>query len=156
MLIWENNMVYILCAVGVFALDFLVKRKVDKERKLNVEKEVCNGKIVIRKYYNDGATLNFLAKKPKLMLIIHTMVMAIVAIIYGIVLRKKGNLGLKLGLSFLVGGGLSNLYDRYTKKHVVDYFSFGTKWKKLRNIIFNISDFFIFLGAIMTALFSGK
>lgn len=56
----------------------------------------------------------------------------------------------------LFGGGLSNLYDRYTKGHVVDYFhiNIGPKW--LRNIIFNVSDFFIFLGVILAAIGSEK
>ena len=52
-------------------------------------------------------------------------------------------------LALLLGGGLNNLYDRYTKGHVVDYFhlNFGPKW--LRAIVFNISDFCIFIGALL-------
>ena len=54
-----------------------------------------------------------------------------------------------LGVALLLGGGLNNLYDRYTKGHVVDYFhlNFGPKW--LRAIVFNISDFCIFIGALL-------
>ena len=58
----------------------------------------------------------------------------------------------KTGASLLVGGGLNNLLDRYTKGYVVDYvkFNFGPKW--MRGIIFNISDFCIFIGAFLSVV----
>ena len=55
----------------------------------------------------------------------------------------------KTGVALLLGGGLSNLYDRYTKGHVVDYFHINIGPKRLRNIIFNISDFCVFIGALL-------
>ncbi len=61
-------------------------------------------------------------------------------------MRLSGHALEKTGVALLLGGGLNNLYDRYTKGHVVDYFhlNFGPKW--LRAIVFNISDFCIFIG----------
>ena len=52
----------------------------------------------------------------------------------------------------LAGGGLSNLYDRYTKHLVVDYVRFQTGPKWFRRIIFNVSDFFIFIGAVLAVI----
>ena len=52
----------------------------------------------------------------------------------------------------LAGGGLSNLYDRYTKHHVVDYVRFQTGPKWFQRIIFNVSDFFIFIGAVLAVI----
>lgn len=52
----------------------------------------------------------------------------------------------------LAGGGLSNLYDRYTKYHVVDYVRFQTGPKWFQRIIFNVSDFFIFIGAVLAVI----
>lgn len=149
-------MIYVLIAAGIFILDFFIKRRVDKKRKLNEEEKICGAAILLRKYYNEGATLNFLAKKPRLMTGIHTGVMTIVTVVFTLLLRKKGNVGAKLGMSLVVGGGMSNLHDRLTKKHVVDYFSFNVRWRKLRNVIFNISDIFIFAGALITALCGKK
>jgi signal peptidase II len=54
-------------------------------------------------------------------------------------------------MAILAGGGLSNLFDRYTKGYVVDYLRFPFGPKKLRRIIFNVSDFFVFMGALLTA-----
>ena len=64
-------------------------------------------------------------------------------------MRLSGHALEETGVALLLGGGLNNLYDRYTKGHVVDYFhlNFGPKW--LRAIVFNISDFCIFIGALL-------
>ena len=149
-------MIYIACAAGIFLLDFFLKRKIDKTRELDEEEAICGEKIILTKYYNKGAMLNFLERWPKAMTAIHTAILAAVAVIYGVVLKTRSNPGLKLGLSMMLGGGLSNLYDRFTKHHVVDYFRFNVKIKKLRNIIFNISDLFVFLGSLLTVLFGSR
>ena len=57
----------------------------------------------------------------------------------------------KLGLSLLLGGALSNLIDRYQRGYVVDYFSFNFG-KRLKHIIFNIADMFVFLGGILLVI----
>jgi signal peptidase II len=149
-------MIYIACAVGIFLLDFFVKKKIDKSRELDEEETICGQKIILTKYYNKGAMLNFLDRWPKAMTAIHTAILAGVAVIYGVVLKTRDNPGIKLGLSMILGGGLSNLYDRFTKHHVVDYFRLNVGVKKLRNVIFNISDWFVFLGSILTVLFGSR
>lgn len=143
---------YLLITAGVFLLDFLLKAYMDKKYARKVQHKRLHDKIMIEKYYNKGAALNLLAKRPKLMKILHTLIMVMVCAVYYFVLRLNGRKVGKLGLALLTGGGLSNLFDRYTKGYVVDYFRFniGPKW--LRRIIFNISDFCIFIGAAITIL----
>lgn len=145
-------MVYIGIIAAVFLIDFFLKKYVDRKYARKVQHPRLKNKISIEKFYNEGATLNLLAKRPKLMTAIHTGVMVVLAVLYAILLRKPGKEKTKVGMALVLGGGLSNLYDRYTKKHVVDYvrFQFGPKW--LRKIIFNVSDFFIFIGAIFAVL----
>ena len=63
---------------------------------------------------------------------------------------------LKAGLSLLVGGAFSNTYDRLKRKYVVDYISFGVKWKGLRKVVFNVSDFCIIIGALLAAFGAGR
>lgn len=146
------NMMYLLITAGVFLLDLLIKGYMDKKYARKVQHKRCKGKILIEKYYNNGAALNLLAKKPKLMKYIHTLIMVLVCVVYYFVLRITGKKLGKFGIALMTGGGLSNLFDRYTKGHVVDYFRFniGPKW--LRRIIFNISDFCIFIGAVIAVL----
>jgi signal peptidase II len=152
----EQKMIYIACVAGIFLLDFFIKRKIDHTRELDEEEMVCAQKIILTKYYNKGAMLNFLDRWPKAMTAIHTTILAGITVVYGFVLKKRDNPGLKLGLSMMLGGGLSNLYDRFTRHHVVDYFRFNVRLKKLRNIIFNISDLFVFLGGVLAVLFGSK
>ena len=148
-------MIYLAITASVFFLDYFLKRWIDKKYARKVKQKRCHGKVEIEKYYNDGATLNLLAKHPKVMTVIHTIMMLFVGIVYYFVMRVSGKKLAKTGLAMLAGGGLNNLYDRYTKHHVVDYlrFQIGPAW--FRRIIFNVSDFFIFLGALLTVIGSG-
>lgn len=149
-------MIYLLIAAGVFTLDFFVKRYIDTHRKLMEETPILKGKVVIRKYYNKGAALNVLAKKPERMKQIQTVLMAAAGGSFFMLLQRKGERGVKTAFAMLLGGGASNLYDRFTKGHVVDYFSFRTRFKRLSGIIFNISDFFVFFGAALLVLFAKR
>ena len=60
----------------------------------------------------------------------------------------KGHTWLKVGLAFMTGGALSNVCDRLRIKKVVDYFAF--KWKP--DLIFNLADMFVFIGAIFIVI----
>ena len=77
-------------------------------------------------------------------------------VIFLLTFSIKGNGMLKAGLAFLLGGAYSNTYDRLVRKYVVDYVSFPVKNKKLRSIVFNISDFCIMIGALLMVLGSVK
>ena len=62
-------------------------------------------------------------------------------------LPKKGNLADKIALSVTLGGAVSNLYDRLVRDYVVDYFSI--QCGRLKRVVFNLGDMFIFFGAGM-------
>lgn len=149
-------MIYILLAAAIFATDFLVKKQIDQNRKLGEESRILGDRIILRKCYNKGAMLNFLEKWPRLVKILCGSVMILMCLLFFFLLRDNGKKGLKLGVALVIGGGASNLYDRLTKGHVVDYFSFKSKFSKWQRIVFNISDLFIFLGTALMLLFSGN
>lgn len=145
-------MTYILIVAGVFLLDYIIKSHIDKNYECKVKHSHLGGKFILEKYYNYGAALNLLEKRPKLMRSLNTIVFVIAGVLYYFTLRSPNRPIAKTGLSLLLGGGMSNLFDRYTKGHVVDYFhiNIGPKWFK--RIIFNISDFCIFIGSLLTAI----
>lgn len=147
---------YLLIAAAVFIGDFFVKRHMDKKYAKNVVHARCRGRILIEKYYNRGAALNFLQKRPGVLRVIHTALMIFAAAICYVLLKTPGRGLAKTGMALLLGGGLSNLYDRYTKGYVVDYFRINAGPKRFRNIIFNLSDFCIFIGAFLAAGSGGK
>lgn len=45
----------------------------------------------------------------------------------------------------ILGGAVSNLYDRMIRHYVVDYFSI--QCGKLKKVVFNLGDIFVFLGS---------
>ena len=62
-------------------------------------------------------------------------------------LLRKGSSGQKLGLSIVLTGAASNLYDRFRRGYVVDYFSI--RLKGLEKVVFNLGDMFIFFGSLL-------
>lgn len=149
-------MVYAGIVAVLFAGDFFLKKQVDKKIEKEEKKEICNGKIVVRKYYNKGAALNLMEKSPKVLRTVCGGIILVLGVLWYLLLRNKKNPGILLGISMILGGGASNLYDRITKGHVVDYFSFRSPWERLNRVVFNISDMFIFLGSILMVLFGSK
>lgn len=75
-----------------------------------------------------------------------------VTVLFLVTFSFHGNRLLKSGLALLLGGAYSNTYDRMRRHYVVDYVSFPVKNKAIRNIVFNISDFCIMIGALMMVL----
>lgn len=145
-------MIYLIIIASIFLLDFFLKCHIDKTYSRKVQYPRLRGKIILEKYYNNGAALNLLAKKPAVMRAIHTAIILVVGVIYYLALGVTGKPLTKTGLAFLLGGGASNLFDRYARGHVVDYFRINIGSKRLRRIIFNISDFFVFIGALLAVI----
>ncbi len=135
--------------LSIFTMDTIVKHYVDKHFPMGKKKWFFGKKVLIHKYYNTGAAFDFLADSPRLIRGIHAGIFAIVFIFYTILSCHKGNEALRISAGMMLGGGASNLSDRLVKGHVVDYVSFGTPFKRFNKIVFNISDFFIFLGAFL-------
>ncbi|MCI9448045.1 MAG: signal peptidase II [Lachnospiraceae bacterium] len=145
-------MIFAAVAAAVFCGDFVLKKYAQEHMGKGKAKRVCKGRILLHRYYNHGAALNFLEKCPGAVRNLCGGLLLAVGISWALLLRRKDNPGLLLGLSLLLGGGGSNFYDRITKGYVVDYFSFRTPWKWLNQIVFNLSDFCIFVGSILVAV----
>lgn len=145
-------MIFVFVAAFVFVGDFFLKRYIEKHVGGEENRRICKGRILLRKYHNYGAVFNFLDRRPGVVRNICGGLLLLLGVAWFVLLRKKDNPGVLLGLSLLVGGGSSNLYDRITKGYVVDYFSFRTPWRWFNRIVFNISDFCIFFGSILVAI----
>lgn len=140
-------MVYLLIPILIFATDYLIKKRIEKNRIEGESEEILGGRIILHKYHNKGAMLNLMERHQGMVTGISAGITACVLISFLILIGKKGMSLLKVGMGLILGGALSNLFDRIKRKYVVDYFSFQTKWEKLRRIVFNISDICIFLGS---------
>lgn len=145
-------MSYIGLAFCIFVIDGLIKYRIEKYGKAGEVLPALRGKIVIRKYHNTGAMLSLGAAKQSMIAMISLLFTVFMTGVFVATLGNKGAHTLKLGLALLLGGAYSNTYDRIKRKYVVDYLSFPVKNKRLRNIIFNVSDFAIMIGAVLYAI----
>lgn len=144
-------MVYVILVLLAFIADVVIKEVIDQKWPEKKEKKICKDHFVIKKYYNTGAALNFCKKRPKLLLRIHAVMLAVIAALFCrevAVGDKKHHLP-KVGLALALGGGASNFFDRISKGHVVDYISVNTKCKRIRSLVFNLSDLFVAAGTVM-------
>lgn len=142
----------ILIIAAVFFGDLWIKNRIEHTLTEGETREKCGGKILIRLHHNRGAMLNAGQSRQKLIAVLSLILTAVAATAFILSLGKRGNNLLRCGLAFLLGGAFSNTYDRLKRKYVVDYLSFGVRWKRFQGIVFNISDFCIMAGALMSAL----
>lgn len=146
-------MVWLGIIVGVFLAEYKIKAYFDQTLKFGQSVEKWKGHIILNKYYNEGVAFDRLKKYPKRVIgltsVLITMLGGYLITLCSFSSQEKMKLR-KLSLAFLLGGAISNLWDRVTKHHVVDYFSLS--YKKIRHIVFNIADFCIFIGTFLFVL----
>lgn len=145
----------ILIVPAVFFADQRTKNRVEKYipiRGENGEKSLLGGRLLLRRFHNRGAMLGLGRRRGRAVTALAVILTALLLPVFILSLGRHGNGLLRVGLALLLGGAFSNTYDRLRRKYVVDYLSFGVRWERLRNIVFNISDFCIILGALLAAL----
>lgn len=107
------------------------------------------GGILLRNHHNRGFILNIGQGRRRAVAALSMVLAVLLGGLFVLSLGRRGNKLLRIGLAFLLGGAFSNTYDRLKRQYVVDYFSFNVKWKRLRRIVFNLSDFCIMIGALL-------
>lgn len=134
---------------GLAALDLGIKNEIEREEADSFPRDLPHAKgwIKLHKSHNEGFPFGFLKERPGLVMQVPIIVASAVAGALGAFMTKKGSLGQKVGLSLVLGGALSNLYDRVRRGYVVDYFTI--EWKRLKDVIFNLGDLFVFLGSLI-------
>lgn len=145
-------MQYILTILAIFTGELFWKNRIEAEVLENGGKKALGGAVILTKHHNYGAVLNTGERCPAIIKAISVAVTAAAAVIFIGSLGRAGKRMMKWGLSLILGGGFSNTYDRLKRGYVVDYFCLNVPVKRLRNIVFNVSDFCIMLGAALIAL----
>ena len=142
-------MIFVLLIAGIFLLDYMLKEHTDSSRLQGTKQEILGGRLILRNCHNEGAAFGMFKMEKKHCLEASAFVLGGAIWEFVRQLVHSGSRMGKLGLSMVLGGGLSNYFDRRNKGYVTDYVSFGVKNKKLRNMVFNISDFFILGGTVL-------
>jgi len=145
-------MIYVLIAYAIFRIENQIKNYIVTNHNLNEDKKILNGLVTIRKHYNEGAFLQFLENKKVLVRTVSCVLLGVLLLAFALLLPKKGHRLYKLGLSLVLGGGISNVSDRIFRGKVVDYFSINLG--RLKKVVFNLADFAIFIGSFILLLAS--
>lgn len=148
--------IFAALAAGIFALDLLIKNYIEAHLEEGEERSLCGGRLLLRRYHNKGAFLDAGKKRQKAVALLSLLLTLFMTVVFLGTFSFRGNAVLKAGLALLLGGAYSNTYDRLTRNYVVDYVSFPVKNKRVRRIVFNISDFCIIIGAMLMVLGESK
>ncbi len=143
------SMNYLKLIAILTGIDLYIKEVIERVEVKEFPKELphTKGLIQLHKNHNDGLPFGFMKEQKNLILLAPLMVISALIGVFSYIMRTPGNALEKIGYSFAIGGGLSNLYDRFTRKYVVDYFSIQVSF--LKKVVFNLGDIFVFIGMII-------
>ena len=146
-------------AAGLFGLDIYLKGKIEAQdpKEFPRDMEGTKGKIRLYRNHNAGFCFGLLKEKQELVKQVPLVFTSASAGVLVWLLTRKSRLADRLGFTLVTAGALSNLFDRFRRGYVVDYFSFQVRW--LEKVVFNIGDLCILAGATLLTvsdLFGGS
>lgn len=143
----NNYGMYLLTVISIFVTDQLSKYYIEKNIKEGEQIEIAEDLVFITNVKNEGCAYGFLKNNKSLLNLITGVTYSTVCGDLVLSLKKK-NKGKVLGILFVLGGGLGNIYSRYKKKYVTDFI-----YIKGKNApIFNVADIFILIGSIIMVI----
>lgn len=143
---------YIFTILTIFTGEFFLKNRMEAELDEKNSKSALGGAVILTKHYNRGAALNIGEKRPEIVKWISAVLTVAAAALFVCSFGFAGKKMMKWGLTLLLGGAFSNTYDRLKRGYVVDYFRLNVPVKRVKNLIFNLSDFCIMLGTVFIVL----
>jgi len=145
-------MIFIGLILAVMALDLYFKARIEKQQAESFPRPLPKTADKIRLYrsHNAGFPFGFLAQYKNVVCAVPLAITSALAGVLYCLLLQPGKTAQKLGVSLLIGGSLSNLYDRLVRGYVVDYFSIRLGW--LKKVVLNLGDVFVFAGAVLLLL----
>jgi len=139
---------------GVFALDWISKRWIEKNVSFWDTHAVIPGLLSIVHAQNRGAAFSILADAPDavrgvVLIGMSGVVTLVVAWMFrgALVKPETHTLAGRLALALVLGGALGNLYDRILRGSVTDFVLFY--WRDWQFPAFNVADSAISVGAVL-------
>lgn len=146
---YKRSVALIMAAI-LFIIDQLIKWGVSSNMKLFDSISIIPNVLSITYVQNNGAAFSIMSGST-IFLILITSLMLILAI-GAIVLKKVSKYRFLITLSFIIAGGLGNLFDRIFRNFVIDYIDLKF-WPMQNFAIFNFADCLIVVGVILFSVF---
>lgn len=134
----------IFIVILIYIIDLISKLIVSNNMKLYESKEIIKNFFYLTFTKNKGAAFGILSSNT--ILIVGISLLVLIYLIYEIFKKDNNNIS-SIGMSFILGGLLSNLSDRLFLGYVRDFLDF-----KIFNFdfaIFNVGDIFIVCGCFL-------
>ena len=147
----KEYLIVIISSSSVFLIDLLSKNKI-----ISIFKDGVVEKIYVNEYldfilvFNTGISYGLFSGGGDFQKWILISLSILIIIFLLSFIRNESSILSKLSISFIIGGALGNVLDRFTYGAVVDFISLhakGFSW-----YIFNIADMFIVIGVILFIL----
>ncbi len=140
--LFKNRVIKILLAVMGISIILDQLSKIIISRYLN--ENLNFGFFALEKVTNEGMALGFNSGNVKNIF----MMIFVIAIIINFIIKQIDQIDTKTGivLGFILGGGISNLIDRFFRHGVLDFIRFG------KFFTCNLADVFVFVGWVLLVL----
>ena len=96
------TVVCLVILAGIFWGDFFLKNYIESHVDEREEREICRGKLLIRKHYNKGMMLNAGQKRRRLVAAVSLAFTLLLTVVFIVSLGRRGNNLLRLGLALLL------------------------------------------------------
>ena len=138
-----KKLLFIQLALGIFQIDLAVRQEAEQHPELEKGKDICGGRVRLERLHNHGTAGGRLKGHMPAIAGVSGLVTGGCAAYFLRLLWKEGRTLEKTGFAFLVGGALSNLYERCKNGYVVDYIHV-----LFFPYVFNFADCCITVGAV--------
>lgn len=149
-LLAKNSRALLPVAAGAcaFSVDQTLKSSVELREDAGFPAAVLkkSDAVELRKMHNPGFVFGLGKDHPELSEAVPVAAVGVAAGAYAV--KPKKSLAGNIGAGLLLGGALSNIYDRKKRGYVVDYIH--VKKGPLGKIVFNVGDAAIAIGAILS------
>lgn len=139
-------MYYFLIIIAVVISDQIIKNHVVGTMALYESIPVLQDIFHITYIHNTGAAFSLMAGKISVLILL-SLFMIIAAVVFMLIMRKKGHPLMMTSVALIAGGGIGNLIDRIALGYVVDYLDFRVF------PIFNLADIAVCVGCGLLVLY---
>ncbi|WP_344929230.1 signal peptidase II [Aquimarina addita] len=129
----------------------IVRNTIDKNQRI----EVFNDNLILTKVENTGAAYSIGSELPytlKIILLQALPLLVLFFLLFKIIKETEYSKETIIGITFIVGGGIGNIYDRIIYRSVTDFLIMDLGFIKTE--VFNMADVSVMIGSfiIMTSV----